>query len=76
MVVLHWQTFLFSDEQYVRYSPEGYDYGYETYQYVDDGYPKDISNFADNEENIQLRIDDNFKYGIDAAMTDADGNIY
>ena len=70
------QTFLFSDEQYVRYSPDGYDYGYETYQYVDDGYPKAIANFADNEESIQLRIDDTFKYGIDAAMTGADGNIY
>ena len=70
------QTFLFSGEQYVRYSPDGYDYGYETYQYVDDGYPKNISNFADSEESIQLRIDDTFKYGIDAAMTGADGNIY
>lgn len=70
------QTYLFSGDQYFRYSLDGYDYGYETYEYVDDGYPKAIANFVDNEESIQLRIDHGFKYGIDAALMGVDGNIY
>lgn len=69
------ETFLFSGDNYVRYSPDGYDYGSEVYEYVDDGYPKAIATSLSSEIGFS-EIAEPFKYGIDAAMKGADGNIY
>ncbi|WP_414621866.1 hemopexin repeat-containing protein [Calothrix sp. CCY 0018] len=61
------QTFLFSGDNYVRYSQD-------EYEYVDDGYPKAIADLTSEEGMSQFTA--SFKYGIDAAVWGADGNIY
>ncbi|MGA9381641.1 MAG: hemopexin repeat-containing protein, partial [Phormidium sp.] len=61
------QTFLFSGDQGIRYSDD-------TYGYVDDGYPKFISDVL-VEFGIS-NIPEIFKYGIDAVLKGSDGNIY
>ncbi len=62
------QVFLFSGEQYVRYSEENY-------QYVDDGYPKTIATSLAQEEGM-TDIPNMFHYGLDAALKGKDGTYY
>jgi hypothetical protein len=62
------KTYLFSGHQYIRYTGD-------KYRYIDDGYPKRIT------ENLSLETDlgtvpTHFNKGIDAAFTGKDGNIY
>lgn len=61
-------TFLFSGDQYVRYSTNDY-------SYVDDGYPRSIGEtFA--AEMGAAPLPARFNEGIDAALHGADGSIY
>ena len=62
------QVFLFSRDQYVRYSDL-------PYQYVDDGYPKTISEGLPQEEGMQ-HIPEEFHHDLDAAFNGKDGNAY
>ena len=62
------ETFLFSGDNYVRYSQDNY-------EYVDDGYPKAIATSLSSEVGMS-QFAESFKYDIDAAMIGADGNIY
>lgn len=62
------QVFLFSGDQYVRYSEDDY-------EYVDDGYPKTIAQGLSQETGIG-DIPDEFSYGIDAALRGKEGNYY
>ena len=60
------KTYLFSSDQYVRYSTNNI-------TFVDEGYPKKLENWI-NEENITLPTQ--FYNGINAAFTDNDGKTY
>lgn len=62
------QTFLISGDNYVRYSQDDY-------EYVDDGYPKEIATSLSSEVGMS-QLSDIFKYGIDAAFRGVDSNIY
>lgn len=64
----HQHTFLFSGDEYVRYSGDMYDY-------VDDGYPKAIATGLPSEIGL-TEIPDDFKYGIDAILGNDQGIIY
>ncbi len=60
-------TFLFSGDQYFRYTGTDYDY-------VDEGYPKAITNNL-KAENLSITTDE-FQYDIDAAFQGIDDNVY
>ncbi|MCB0850618.1 MAG: hypothetical protein KDD63_00125, partial [Bacteroidetes bacterium] len=62
------QVFLFSGDQYIRYSEENY-------EYVDDGYPKTIANGLAEEVGMS-DIPVEFHYDLDAIFRGKDGNYY
>jgi hypothetical protein len=61
-------TFLFSGDQYVRYTGLDYDY-------VDDGYPRTLESGLPGELGVD-ELPDEFKNGIDAAFRGADDKTY
>ncbi|RIK36816.1 MAG: hypothetical protein DCC55_26150, partial [Chloroflexi bacterium] len=61
-------TYLFSGDQYVRYSNDDY-------ETVDDGYPKTLASSFAGEVGL-THLDDAFHYGIDAALGTANGDMY
>lgn len=61
-------TFLFSGDQYVRYSTDDY-------TYVDDGYPRSIAAAFAAEMGVAA-LPEAFDEGLDAALYGADGSIY
>ena len=70
------QTFIFSGDQYVRYSDD-------SYEYVDDGYPKAITSLVNEEKLPNLeneaknKIAEFIQHGIDAAIGDTENsNVY
>ncbi|MFD1047779.1 hemopexin repeat-containing protein [Kibdelosporangium lantanae] len=66
------RTFLFSGDQYVRYS-EGQYQG--DYKYVDDGYPRTIASSLPAELDM-AELPEQFHTGIDAAFASPDGRVY
>jgi hypothetical protein len=62
------KTYLFSGDQGVRYSDD-------TYAYVDDGYPKTLSDILTQELGI-THLPNAFHYGIDAVLKGKDGKFY
>ncbi|GAB3890459.1 hypothetical protein GCM10029964_062020 [Kibdelosporangium lantanae] len=65
------RTFLFSGDQYVRYS-EGQYQG--DYKYVDDGYPRTIASSLPAELDM-AELPEQFHTGIDAAFASPDGRV-
>ena len=61
-------TFLFSGDQYVRYT------GGE-YEFVDEGYPRRIAASLPG-ELVSHALPEQFQDGLDAALADADGQVY
>ena len=61
-------TYIFSGDQYVKYTGSDYDF-------VDEGYPKAIKANNLSKENLGLQATD-FQHNIDAAFKGIDGNIY
>ncbi len=62
------KTYLFSGDQYIRYSDDRYDF-------VDEGYPKSIVDDLAGELGIDS-VPADYHYGIDAAFTDEEGVVY
>jgi hypothetical protein len=62
------QTFLFSGDQGVRYSND-------TYDFIDDGYPKSLVSILSEELGL-AHLPNNFHYGIDAVLKGRDGHLY
>lgn len=62
-------TFLFSGDQYVRYSGD-------RYEFVDDGYPKSIATQFTSEIGLSGAIAVPFQYGIDAVLQGIDDKVY
>jgi hypothetical protein len=61
-------TFLFSGDQYVRYSGR-------EYAFVDEGYPRGIAASLPAELGVTA-LPEQFHDGLDAALADADGRVY